>query len=574
MKKSFLFFLLSLYSISCFSQYKLLLHYEQASVETKELLQKVKIKKSYPSTNAIEKELNKIYRLFQRNYYSAFSIDTIVQDSFTLTAHLFFGEPLIINDIKVEGLEENIVKTIKKPASPFGLEDVVNYAEKIVKHLENNGFPFATAGISHFEKDSSRTNAVLIIEKNNRILWDSIIVKGNAKISKSFLYGYFNIKPGKIYKESTVKQLPDKIQSLTFVEELQPASVSFGEKEAVLYLYLNKRKINQFDGYIGIVPENNQSGKTLITGNINLLLNNIMTLGERIALQWKNPNKLSQNLDMEFSFPFLFGSPFGLDVDFHLLKKDTSYLNINFLPGIQYFFKGNNYLKFYYHYNSSRLIAAKHLADNLTLPENIDYKSHLYRVKIHYQRLDYVFNPRKGFSFSTAAAIGKRTIIKNNFIPTALYDSIDLSSLRLASQIDFSCYIPIKKKWTWLIRLQGAGMYSKNLFVNELYRLGGMKTLRGFIEQSMYASSYAIVNTEIRFLFSKNSFLNAFFDAGWYEQKLEQSYLHDFPFGFGAGINFDTKAGIFSLSYALGKQMDNPIQLKTGTISFGYIAMF
>ena len=117
-------------------------------------------------------------------------------------------------------------------------------------------------------------------------------------------------------------------------------------------------------------------------------------------------------------------------------------------------------------------------------------------------------------------------------------------------------------------------MYSKNLFENELYRLGGMKTLRGFIEQSMYASSYAIVNTEIRFLFSKNSFLNAFFDAGWYEQKLEQSYLHDFPFGFGAGINYDTKAGIFSLSYALGKQMDNPIQLKTGTISFGYIAMF
>jgi hypothetical protein len=39
-------------------------------------------------------------------------------------------------------------------------------------------------------------------------------------------------------------------------------------------------------------------------------------------------------------------------------------------------------------------------------------------------------------------------------------------------------------------------------------------------------------------------------------------------------LAFDTKAGVFSLSYALGKQFDNPISFKTGVVSFGYIALF
>jgi hypothetical protein len=50
--------------------------------------------------------------------------------------------------------------------------------------------------------------------------------------------------------------------------------------------------------------------------------------------------------------------------------------------------------------------------------------------------------------------------------------------------------------------------------------------------------------------------------------------MHDFPFGFGAGIAFTTKAGLFYLSYALGKQLDNPISFKTGKIHFGLAVQF
>ena len=61
---------------------------------------------------------------------------------------------------------------------------------------------------------------------------------------------------------------------------------------------------------------------------------------------------------------------------------------------------------------------------------------------------------------------------------------------------------------------------------------------------------------------------------GWIEKKLTHEYLNDIPYGLGAGINFETKPGIFSISYALGSQQNNPLLFKTAKIHFGFINFF
>jgi outer membrane protein assembly factor BamA len=109
-----------------------------------------------------------------------------------------------------------------------------------------------------------------------------------------------------------------------------------------------------------------------------------------------------------------------------------------------------------------------------------------------------------------------------------------------------------------------------------LYRIGGIKTLRGFDEESIYASFYVIGSLEYRYLLEENSYLYFFTDAAYYEN-LSVSFAgdrYDTPFGFGTGISFETKAGIFSINYALGKQFDNPIYLKSGKVHFGIVNYF
>jgi outer membrane protein assembly factor BamA len=135
-------------------------------------------------------------------------------------------------------------------------------------------------------------------------------------------------------------------------------------------------------------------------------------------------------------------------------------------------------------------------------------------------------------------------------------------------------YIPLHKRWVLAVGGEGGSLLGKHPLRNELFRLGGMNSIQGFDDLSIRASTYGIGSVELRFIMAKIAYLNAFFNGAWYEQNISGKYLYDFPFGFGLGITFTTKAGLFYLSYALGKQLDNPISLKTGKIHFGLAVQF
>jgi hemolysin activation/secretion protein len=135
-------------------------------------------------------------------------------------------------------------------------------------------------------------------------------------------------------------------------------------------------------------------------------------------------------------------------------------------------------------------------------------------------------------------------------------------------------YVPLHKRWVFALGGEGGSLFGKENLMNELFRIGGMNSLQGFDDRSIRASTYGIASVELRFLMAQIAYINAFFNGAWYEQKITGDYLRDLPFGFGLGITFTTKAGLFYLSYALGKQFDNPISFKTGKIHFGLAVQF
>ena len=64
-----------------------------------------------------------------------------------------------------------------------------------------------------------------------------------------------------------------------------------------------------------------------------------------------------------------------------------------------------------------------------------------------------------------------------------------------------------------------------------------------------------------------------FYDQAIYEDR-SAVYYKDHPFGVGLGFSIGSKIGIFSINYAIGKQLTNPFDLKQGKVHFGYIAYF
>ena len=98
--------------------------------------------------------------------------------------------------------------------------------------------------------------------------------------------------------------------------------------------------------------------------------------------------------------------------------------------------------------------------------------------------------------------------------------------------------------------------------------------LRGFDEDAIYSPFYSLFTLEYHFLLSKNTYFYTFGDMALVEDARFNNGTLDTPFGFGIGAALETKGGIFSLSYALGKQFDNKIELRNGKIHFGYINLF
>ena len=118
-------------------------------------------------------------------------------------------------------------------------------------------------------------------------------------------------------------------------------------------------------------------------------------------------------------------------------------------------------------------------------------------------------------------------------------------------------------------------MFSEqDLYRNELYQIGGFRLLRGFDEGSLFVNNYHIGTIEPRYLLSQNSYFFMFTDFGLIERNYPGLNRSDNPFSVGMGMVFETKAGLFNISYAAGTIGQGGIKFRNSKIHFGYINFF
>ncbi|HRG37263.1 MAG TPA: BamA/TamA family outer membrane protein [Bacteroidia bacterium] len=548
------------------------------SVKDEDLISKIDYRKNFISKETRAKELQRLLFVAFDNAYLTAEYDSLKEDSTSLTAYLNFGKQYKWASLRKGNVDEGVLSQIGFREKlyrnkPVYFKDVKRAQELLIRYFENNGYPFASVKLDSIEIQNAELNAVINLTKNNLCKIDSVVIKGNAKIASVYIYNYLGIKPGNLYNESQLKKVNTRIAELPFLKATSPANVIFTDRQTKLFLYLEKKRANQFDGIIGMLPDD-VTGKILFTGDVHLNLQNGLGRGEIIDLNWRRLQTQTQDLKMRLVYPFLLKSPLGVDYNFKLYKKDTTFLEVTQNIGLQYLLIGGNYFKIFYNNKISNLLSTKGLEFSTTLPPYIDYQTNQYGIGVKYERLDYRLNPRKGFYTIVNASAGTKAIKKNAKLNPDAYDGIKLNSAIYSGDIDAGIFFPVFSRMTIKLGAQGAFLQGETTFQNELFRIGGLKSLRGFDEESIFASAFSIIKLEYRYILEQNSYMYLFGDGAWYENNSVKNYIHDTPYGFGAGISFQTKAGIFSISYALGSQFNNPIQLRSGKIHFGIVNYF
>lgn len=456
---------------------------------------------------------------------------------------------------------------------PFSYEDIQRLMESILEAAENEGFPFASVQLAKINIKNEKVHAVLQYVSGPYITFGELQISGTSKIKPDFLATFLKMPPGSAYSEKKVDRIQNTLRSLPYLEMSAPPKVSFQNNEAEVHLVLGERKSNQVDGLVNLLPNENESGSLLLTGKVEILLNNLMKSGKQFNLQWQRLQVESQQLSVNYQHPYLFRTPFQAGIGFNILKEDTLYINRNLSFNLSYPLSQASLISFTTDIrNSSTLTATRLPASTNNLIGSLGNFS-LFNVGVSLQlnRLNDILLPTRGWHLYSSIGIGRK-----NSKDLSIESEAEVS-WQPFTQIDLRQYHSLGKFWVIFHRLSGAYLHGENLYLNDLYRLGGLNSLRGFNDNFFFAASYGLSNLELRLLLEyeeqTQSYLYIFYDQAILGRQVEKQYQAS-PLGLGLGLSLTTEVGIFNLAYALGKVEDEALNFNLSKIHFGYISRF
>lgn len=536
--------------------------------------------KTFPTINDLKKAAQNFLKEVQWEGYLLASFDSVVVRENTYYYYLNKQQAFQWAKLRKGNLSSKLyhelsqLKTFEnKVIRPSML---IQLFEKIINYYENNGYPFATVKLDSIQIDSNLVSAALFVNPNQVIKIDSILIQGSLKINHRFLYQYIGIKPSSLYNEKKLKQLESKMKKLPFVYMRQPPVIRITDRYNKVYIFADHKNVSQFDGIIGLQPD--ASGKSILTGNLKInLINRIFQNAEELNIEWQRVQPLTQNFKLFFSVPYLAGTSFGTQYQLTIFKKDTSFIDVQNQISVAYYFSGINYWSFFYKQRNSNLISTYGLSGITTLPDYADIDTKHYGTGFYFNNLNNIYNPSFGWQVKFNVSVGNKDIRKNPNINDAAYKNILLHSLQYQSDGAIEYYIPQVLSRYGTLKFAAKYGFIKGtatLFKNELYRLGGLKSIRGFNEQSIFADTYLIPTIEYRFRYSEYGYFTIFSDIGYYTSNYSHVYQENRVYSVGAGLQFDTKAGLFNLMYALGANFGQSPDFRTGKIHAGLITVF
>lgn len=546
---------------------------------------------SFDNIMDVNDALRKLMLDLQDNGYLAASVDTFVMTESKLEANIYQGEKyqwakLSFDSIPAALLTQINIKERDWNDRPVTTKRLSALSEIMLRYCENNGYPFAYTTLRNIQHDDKGLSALFILDRGRQIRFDSLSIESNVDISREYLQHYLGIRQGDLYDESQLRLVSKRLSELAFLQPARPWRMDFTVGKNTLYLYLQEKKSNQLNGLIGLQPNTAATGKFLLTADILLGLKNALGYGESLAATYQNLQYKSPRFHLDVGLPYLLGTPVGFDGSFDLFKKDSTFLRTTFDLGFKYQLNASDFFKLAYQTYSNRLITVdtNYVVVNKELPDNLDISTKGAVFTFNMDRTDYRLNPRKGWQAGFSGSGLLRTVKTNDAIANiddgsgfdyqSLYDSANVDKYQYRFTAVANYYISPFKNFVVKIAYNGGYISGKNLYLNELYQIGGFKLLRGFDEQSIYASLYHVGTMEVRILLSRNSYFYLFNDASIVHSDYKGVNRKDNLVSLGGGITLENKSGIFNVALGLGKTSGNDFQFKQTKIHFGYVAYF
>ena len=543
------------------------------------LLRRYKVRATVPDSLSALRQVRELVLALQGDAYLTASADDVRWTRDTVRVRLYVGEQFRWARLRNGNLGDGLLtragyreKLFRQ--TPFVPADWAKLQERILVEAENQGFPFATVGLDSVQLSGRDIAGRVVLKRGPVVVFDSLQIVGTTKTKKRFLTKYLQIFPNQPFSQQRVAAAAQLLRQLPYLKLRAEPEIRFAKGRARVYLLLDDRPSNQFDAIVGILPNAN-AAKTGVqfTGDVTINLRNIKGGGKQAGLQFRKTDALSQLLDLQYVHPNFFGTPLEVAGTFNLYKQTEAFTTIRPRLQVTYPTAQAGRISFFAEQRSSFLDSLK---NKTVLPENLDSQYNSYGLGYAWNSLDDLFFPHRGYLLNAQGAVGTKTISKNSQLRPELYNGLPLRTTQYSLGLRAERYFPVKRAGVLLLRLRGEGLFSPRLFANDLFRLGGLNSLRGFNENQFYTSSYAVATAEFRQFIGADSYVFLFVDQAYTRHDVAADRYTDQPTGTGAGLSFRTAAGLFQFVYSVGQSgyANQSFGLRTSKIHFGLTSRF
>lgn len=462
----------------------------------------------------------------------------------TTLAHLY------INPAYQENVFTNF--SLKKDTLTIPYEELEPLLVATTKKLESNGYSMAKVKLINIQKKGNFISAELFLLKENKRQLNNIRIIGYDKFPDSHKKNILRLYRNKIFNQKNLEKLYNDFDKFRFVKQNKYPEILFTQDSTVVYIYIEKTRANTFDGYIGF--SNDENKKLVFSGYLDLVLNNILNSGEKLALYWKSDGQDQKTFNLNIELPYLFKSPIGLKTELNIFKQDSTFQNTRTALNLGYYF--NYSTRVYLGYQSTESSDIQN-ANTTSLSDFNNTFTTTSLEYVNYKNNEVLFPEKTNLELKLG--LGKRaskTLTDNQiFIHLNLKHNFYLNARNIIN-----------------IKSQNYYLQSGNYIVNELQRFGGINSLRGFNENSLQANTFSSLLTEYRYILAPSIYIHSIIDYAHLSDKTSNS--NENLLGIGVGFGVLTKNGLFNIVYANGSNKEQPIKSSNSIIHISFKASF
>lgn len=493
-------------------------------------------------------------KLTQKGYFENQLISQEKKNDSTFLFTYSLGKPT-----KTIYITFNSLNTLQKSQLQLSTDTIAlpiyqieNWMNEQLKTLENKGYSLTKLNLSNYQYHTNKLHAELVLELNTIRNIDDVIILGSTNFPKNISKNIKKKFKNRTFNKNLVSEITTTFEQYPFVTQTKYPEILFTTDSTKVYVYIEKAKPNKFDGYIGFA--NNEQSKLVFNGYLDLGLLNVLNAGEKFNLYWKNDGNDQTSFNLGTELPYIFQTPLGIKANLQIFKRDSTFQNTQRQFNIGYYFAYNK--KVFLGYQST---TSADIQGTNSFSIN-DYTNRFVTTTFDYYKRNNqsLLFPDKT-SILLKMGIGSRTISSQN-------------ESQFFTELQAQHLFSLNDKNSIHIKNQTLYLESPTYLTNELFRFGGINSMRGFRENSLQGNFFSALLAEYRYQLASTIYMYSITDYGFYQDKSANTQNNLLGLGFGFGLI--TNNGLLNLVYANGSTKNQAIELSNSIIQLSFKTNF